>query len=143
MGKANEFITNRFLEKIIKAKKFDGRIDEYREKHNNVCNLIHHADSFFQFYISETLVLNIIMICCVFYGLIYFPDSTSSIFALLTTLWYLIAYMTFLASACLSSAYVNVKAHELYEHLHRLNLKETAIDQIAQVYSWGVTLNLI
>ena len=133
LGKVCEFITKRFLEKVSEDGKFRGKIDEYRQKHNDLCILIQHVDNFISLYISETLVLFIFLTCLVLYGLIYFPTARATPLVFMGSLWYLLCCLVYLTLVCCASAYVNVKAHELYDHLHGLSLQGEPGEHIAQV----------
>ena len=133
LGKLCDFLTKKFEEKLSKDGTYRGKLEKFRQQHNDLCILIQSVDNFMSVYIAETLVLIIGLTCTVLYGLIYFSETRETPLKLLATLWYLFCCFCYLASVCLASSYVNTKAHELYDELHGLNLHEETTDHIAQV----------
>ena len=133
VSKMCDFHRDKFCENIDANGKFIGNIEEYRRKHNSMSRLIINADRFMAMHNSETFILMIALICLVMYGLIYYPETRANPAVTLMSIWYVATFTTYLAVVCVASAYVNSKAHCLYDHLHSINLDGESLEHISQV----------
>ncbi|XP_053384205.1 uncharacterized protein LOC128550090 isoform X2 [Mercenaria mercenaria] len=103
---------------------FNGRIEDFRLRHQNLCVLVDILDRIFAPMIAAVFIANIPMFCLVLYTLVTTIDIHISL--VLINLFWLCFILLQMTIVSVTAAWVNVKAHSPLDHIYSIRFSTTS-----------------